>query len=321
MACHPMLQDPLVFSKIELFKSISFSEIESCLNNCKDKLLKRNEVLLSPEEENAHIYILLSGHLSIHLNSPDEPPLNLLQPGECVGEMSIIDRLEPSAYVVAKDTCAVLLLPQEVLWDMINATPIVAKNLLCVLSSRLRYEHEMLSNSVKQQKHLLHEASVDSLTGIHNRRWFDDSIRDKIQQYQTLEESMSILLIDIDHFKIFNDEFGHQSGDQVICKVADVLKKNLRKRDLLARFGGDEFIVALLGTETQGAMEVARRIKAEAKLLSVQYDNHKNLPSISVTIGVTTMKPDDNFQILFERADKALYEAKNRGRNCIEFIE
>jgi len=318
MDCHAILESPIEFAKIEMFKSVLLPELADSLHDCERKKVSAGTVLLSPEQGNQHIYILLSGALRVHINTLDSPPLNFIKPGECVGEMSIIDQLQPSAYVVAEEESCLLSLPQKVLWSIIDTSPLVARNLLYILTRRLRHEHNVLADSVERQKRWQQDASIDVLTGIHNRRWFDEIIKKRIQEHLQVDAPLCLLLVDIDHFKSFNDQFGHLMGDRVLCNVASRLKTHLRKQDLLARFGGDEFIIALPHTLMDSAIEVAKRIKAEAGQLLGHDDEKQALPTVTLTLGLASLKPEDSFQSLFERADCALYEAKNKGRNCVE---
>ncbi|SEH05808.1 GGDEF domain-containing protein [Candidatus Venteria ishoeyi] len=311
-----LAKNKALLSKIHLFHSVDLESIEVYLEACIEKNIAAHEVLLSPQQQNQHIYILLSGVLQVHLDSLDNPPLNKIEEGECVGEVSIIDSQEPSAYVVAETDVKLLVLSQATIWAMVNVSHMVAKNLLYILTKRLRHGHSVIADGVELQKQLQHHAVVDGLTGIHNRRWFDETISRKIQHSRLSEKALCLVLIDIDYFKSFNDSFGHLAGDRVICAVADVLLNNMRGDDMLARFGGDEFIVALTDTELVQALRIIQRIKNLIGHLSV-YDDNRLLPVINITAGISRLEAKDTAASFFKRTDQALYEAKNKGRDCI----
>ena len=164
---------------------------------------------------------------------------------------------------------------------------------------------------------------TDALTGIHNRRYFMQRLEEEVVLGLRKNLPVSCLFIDIDHFKSFNDVYGHTVGDEVLRYVADIIKKQMRLSDVLARYGGEEFAVILANTDSQLAQEIAERIRlsifeAVLKVKGVPDDLH-----ITVSIGCTTMFNTEvsNVSILGEAllnaADKALYKSKDAGRNCI----
>lgn len=164
---------------------------------------------------------------------------------------------------------------------------------------------------------------TDALTGIHNRRYFMQRLEEEVVLGLRQNLPVSCLFIDIDHFKSFNDIYGHAVGDEVLRYVADIIKKQMRLSDVLARYGGEEFSVLLANTDTQLAQEIAERIRLSIfeAVLKV-----KSLPDdlrVTVSIGCTTMfnTKVSNVTVLGETllnaADKALYASKDAGRNCI----
>ncbi|SEL94217.1 diguanylate cyclase [Colwellia chukchiensis] len=156
-----------------------------------------------------------------------------------------------------------------------------------------------------------HEAIVDSLTGLYNRRGCDVKL-----QTLDIEQVHSSLAIDIDHFKNVNDQFGHFIGDKVIQRVAKVIKETITDKDIAVRFGGEEFMVVLVNKTLSQAHEIAEKIRlAIASLKLMQRDSKAYLPKLSVSIGVAQRQEELNWQSLFEQADTALYQAKNNGRN------
>ena len=156
-----------------------------------------------------------------------------------------------------------------------------------------------------------HEAIVDSLTGLFNRRGCDV----KLQELD-IEQVHSSLAIDIDHFKNINDQFGHFIGDKVIQRIAKVIKSSISDKDIAVRFGGEEFVVVMVNKTMSQAHEIAEKIRlAISGLKLMQRDSKAYLPSISVSIGIAERQDELNWTALFEQADTALYQAKNTGRN------
>ncbi len=179
-----------------------------------------------------------------------------------------------------------------------------------------------LDTTIAQEK-LKQAGLTDALTGVNNRRFFDQRLSEEVSRAQRLHSSVSCLFIDIDHFKVINDSFGHESGDIVLKKVAELIRAQLRNIDVVARYGGEEFAVLLEQSGQDWAIEVAERIQQSVcNTTFVENDGIKC--SLTVSIGVSTLEsPDksDDAQVLgrelLRKADKALYQAKQNGRNKV----
>jgi diguanylate cyclase len=162
------------------------------------------------------------------------------------------------------------------------------------------------------------EASVDFLTGVANRKAFDETLAAITGQSESEGVDVCLLLIDIDHFKTFNDRYGHIVGDEVLKFVTKQIREMVKGRDFLARFGGEEFAVILPRTSLPGAKTVAENIRAffaQAKLKSAA--TSKRLGAITVSIGAACYRPGEPLEDFINRSDQALYFAKNSGRNRV----
>nr|WP_249131100.1 GGDEF domain-containing protein [Bradyrhizobium diazoefficiens] len=160
-------------------------------------------------------------------------------------------------------------------------------------------------------------ARTDTLTGLANRRALDEFMR-KAQTSADWGEPLSVLLLDIDHFKTFNDNFGHGVGDQVLRLIARVLREKVREQDLPARYGGEELIGVLPDADLYVCAEIAERIRhAIAECTITRRSTGETLPSISVSIGVAQYRTGEAIADLIERCDRALYLAKGGGRNRV----
>ena len=163
-------------------------------------------------------------------------------------------------------------------------------------------------------------SNLDGLTGVANRRSFDEMIKKEWCRSRRTNENIevSLLLIDIDYFKPYNDSYGHQSGDDCLKKVAWILNGcTTRACDLFARYGGEEFVAVLIGTNAEGALMVANKMHAALAEHAIKHEFSKAADRITISVGVATMTPGENNkpEQLIEAADKALYEAKAQGRN------
>lgn len=169
---------------------------------------------------------------------------------------------------------------------------------------------------------LKQEALTDSLTGIPNRKAFDLELKKRADEAISKGKPLSLIMIDIDYFKIFNDTFGHQVGDQVLRLVAKTIAEVLRSTEVLARYGGEEFAVIAGGIKLRDAEKLAERIreKIATKDIINQSKNEK-LGRLSVSLGLSQLEPGEPLVQLIDRADRALYKAKAAGRNQFVTIE
>ncbi|HEY0033263.1 MAG TPA: GGDEF domain-containing protein [Devosia sp.] len=162
------------------------------------------------------------------------------------------------------------------------------------------------------------ESLLDPLTKIANRKSFDEGLTQAIADAQGSNSPLSLIIVDIDYFKNFNDTYGHQTGDQVLRLVAMTLKSNIKGKDLAARYGGEEFVAVLPATDIAGAVIAAENIRKaiQAKELLKRSTNEK-LGRITASFGVAAFHPTDTAASLIERADRCLYGAKHAGRNRV----
>ncbi len=167
------------------------------------------------------------------------------------------------------------------------------------------------------------QVSLDALTGIANRKAFDENLEASIEEAKAEKKSLCLLMLDVDHFKKFNDTYGHLMGDQVLRIVASAMKSVIRGKDMCARYGGEEFCVILPDTPLQGGKIVAENIrKAIATRELKRKDTGESYGKVTVSTGVSIYNPlYDNSESMIERADKGLYLSKENGRNCVSVVE
>jgi diguanylate cyclase (GGDEF)-like protein len=160
----------------------------------------------------------------------------------------------------------------------------------------------------------IHSAFIDSLTGVKNRTAFDSNFSRDVNYSHRKSSELSLIVLDIDHFKRINDSYGHIVGDNVLRQLAQCVEKTIRSSDALYRYGGEEFTIVLNGTDEAGALLLAERIRQNVEALVIE--SLKDL-RISVSLGVAVLKQKEHAEHLFQRADDALYRAKRKGRNRV----
>lgn len=302
---------------LELFQNVRPDDVQTLLQKCDRRDLLAGEVLLSPGSKNECVYVVLSGMLQVHIGSPNAPVVASLDVGACAGEMSIIEDRDPSAFVVATEATHLLVIHQSILWDLVNASHAFSKNLLVVLSERVRSHNQVIADSYGNLQKFEKHATTDALTGLSNRHAMEETFPREVRRCVQNREPVSLIMIDVDRFKEFNDRFGHIAGDRALSAVGHGLRNHFRPRDHLVRFGGDEFAVLLPGIAADEAVAIAERVRdAVAGTTGGGKDSLIQVP-VEISMGVAERREDDTFEGLLRAADEALYRAKDAGRNKV----
>ena len=302
---------------LDLFRNVRADDVQSTLQRCDRQDIAAGERLLTPGEKNEHVYIVLSGRLSVHVGAADAPALAFINAGECVGEMSIIEDRDPSAFVIAAENSHLLEIHRSILWEMVNASHEFSKNLLVVLSERVRSHNQVIADSFGELQKFERHANTDALTGLSNRHAMNEEFGRELNHCIKNEQPLALIMIDVDNFKQFNDMFGHVAGDRALCAVAAILKKQFRPRDLLARYGGDEFAVLLPDVDMELATTIANRVRSAVSGDTGDSNDSLIQVPIQISMGVACLEQNGTLSDLIRNADAALYRAKSAGRNIV----
>jgi diguanylate cyclase (GGDEF)-like protein len=293
-----------------LFNNVAAGSVNQVLEAFHARELEAGEILLSPFNRNEHLYLLVKGRLRVYLGSPDNQPVGTLKVGDCAGEISLIDNQPPSAYVVASEPSRVLRLHRSALIGLFEQSPDLMHNLLSLLCERVRTGNRSLLDSEQN-------ANVDSLTGAYNRRWLEHVFDRESTRCAFNRQPLSMLMLDVDHFKAYNDQHGHLAGDYALSLVAQTLRGQLRPKDSLIRYGGEEFVILLPEIGEQEARGIGERLRLALQHIPSFYAPIGVLPGVTLSIGLAQMRHQDSLPSLVARADSALYRAKQQGRNCL----
>lgn len=199
----------------------------------------------------------------------------------------------------------------------VNGTELVprVRNALLIKSHRdyLRHYARALERQTRHLEAQIAQARTDALTGLANRRALDEELQRRCTETQRSGTPLSIMLIDVDHFKSFNDRNGHRAGDEALRVIAATLRDAMRQMDMVARYGGEEFVVLLPGTAIEGAILVAERTRQDLADAKFRYDGKEF--SLTVSVGVAQLATNEHVSRMLQRVDQALYAAKGAGRN------
>ncbi|MDP2760544.1 MAG: GGDEF domain-containing protein [Sideroxyarcus sp.] len=309
-------QDRALAEQNLLFRGVDFSSIEYMLERSNVRKLKTGGKLLRPELPNEYLYLILEGELCVHLAAHQTVEHASLVAGECTGEISLVDGKKPSALVVAAKPTRVLAVPHDTVWSLVDQSHDVARNLLSIIAGRMRNDNSALISSHNQRAQYEHQATVDALTGVHNRRWMNDAFPRVLHRCTLNGKHSAVMVIDIDHFKRVNDSYGHLVGDAALKSLANIMQINLRPHDLLVRYGGEEFAILLPDTALDEAKSIAERLRVMVAANEIESDGL--MFKITISIGIASIAGKGSLEEFFGAADRALYRAKEIGRNCVE---
>ena len=301
----------------ELLRSVDLAIVEPLLRNASVRTLSPGDVLIEAGAVNRHLYLLLSGQLSIRLASPQSEPVLTLEVGQSVGELSLVDHKPASAFVVAESESRVLVVDEELVWIITNSSHGVASNLLFMLVKRLRYGNGIIFQDRERLERYKFNATTDPLTGLFNRRWLTSMLPRQMQRSHTCAEPLSLVMADVDHFKQFNDKHGHVGGDHALCAAASSIRGSVHPADMVVRYGGEEFLVILPDCSVDSACILAERLRRVVSGARTTEPGGPTLPAITISLGVAELEPGQSMEQLIEAADMALYRAKGAGRDTV----
>lgn len=186
-------------------------------------------------------------------------------------------------------------------------------------TEELKYRVRIGERIITLEQRIMRLATTDSLTGVLNRRAFMERMEEEIQRAKREGNPISLILMDIDHFKRINDTYGHQTGDLVLQRVTNKLIDKSRAYDFVGRYGGEEFVICVLSTEEIAPHSIAERMRQNIEAQNIVTDHSNQAIRITASFGVATCRPEteDGLDALIKRTDEALYEAKNSGRNRV----
>ncbi|VXB29829.1 GGDEF domain-containing protein [Massilia sp. 9I] len=268
----------------------------------------------------ARLYIVLSGTLEVapddHSGNEDSGVTRVL-PGESVGEQAVLDDAVNLAAMTALEDCELLVIEPELVWQLIDRSNVLARNLLRLLSFRVRAANAQLKRRQKLGEFYRQLSLNDGLTGLYNRAWLNEMLPKLAARARQDSSPLSVIMIDLDHFKRFNDTHGHIAGDAALSSAAAVIRESLRPSDFAVRYGGEELMAVLPDTQTGLAEMVAQRLAERLRTAVVFPDMRLPLPHITGSFGVACLPFGGNEHDLVAAADAALYRAKEAGRDRV----
>jgi len=277
----------------------------------RETALEAGAVLWQEGDPGDHVVLLQEGRLEVSHRTPDgeEVVLRHLYPGAVVGEMAALDGQARSATVRARSPSRVLLIAADRFRQFLRERPDVLEQLFWLQLERVRSLTWRVSRTH-------HRAITDPLTGLYNYGFFRERLAMELERAQLTGDPVALVIFDIDHFKNYNDTHGHQEGNRVLVKVAEMLKSTGRRGDVVARYGGEEFVGLLYGATAKDAWRFAEAFRGSVAAAGFPGEDKQPMGRITVSGGIAVFPMDAQDDLAFiKSADARLYEAKQAGRN------
>lgn len=309
---------------VDLFSLLTVEEIRKIINSFHPIDIENGEILFKEGDEGNELYIIQSGKVasSVMLPNGTKREVAVFGKGDFFGEMSIFENSHRSATCYTKEKCHLLSLRERDLFELILYNPEIAikimYRMLNITTERLLDRNEFLSDMVHWGEEARKRAITDKLTGIYNRRFLDDALEDYFTAAKNTKRPMSLIMIDIDHFQFISETYNQKEVNLIILEIVSVFKKYFREKDIIARYGGDEFSVIMPDTDTEEAKKIAMNICKYISELDMSKVIKRDVPRITISQGIATY-PENTGDIdtLRSLADQSMYRAKDEGRNRV----
>jgi diguanylate cyclase (GGDEF)-like protein len=278
----------------------------------REVALESGAVLWKEGDPGDHVVLLLAGRLEVSHQTPDgeEMTLRHLYPGAVAGEMAALDGQMRSATVRAHHASRVLLIPAGQFRDFLRRRTDVLEQLFWLQLERVRSLTWRVSRTH-------HRAITDPLTGLYNYGFFRERLAMELERAHLTGDTVVLVMFDLDYFNKYNDNYGHQEGNRVLQKVAELLRATGRRGDVVARYGGEEFVVLLYGAAAGDGWRFAEAFRSAVGTQVFASETGQPQGRITVSGGVASFPLDAQDDIaLIKAADSRLYRAKESGRNC-----
>ncbi|MDQ2987615.1 MAG: GGDEF domain-containing protein [Pseudomonadota bacterium] len=297
---------------LQLFRGADEAQLAAALAHCPVCRLAHGQRL--EDTFRARLYIVLRGALA---ETAADGTVSRILRGESVGEQSVLDETTNLAAISAVDDTDLLVIEADLVWQLIDQSNGVARNLLRLLSFRIRAASALLRRRQKLGEFYRQLSMNDGLTGLYNRAWLNDMLPKMVESAKRAEAPLSLVMIDLDHFKRFNDTHGHLAGDDALRAAAGVINAALRPSDFAVRYGGEEMLVILPETSEKLATMVADRLCQRLRQAVIFDDMRQPMPQLTGSFGVACLSDAMDEQQLVAAADSALYRAKETGRDRV----
>ncbi len=310
--------------QVEIFSLLSTKEIDIIIPGLRFYEINSGDIIFKEGGEGDELFIVKEGRVasSVMLPNGNKREIAEFKTGDFFGEMTIFENAPRSATCFAKEKSMLISLHERDFFELILFYPDIAVKvmyrMLNIITGRLDEKSKFLTNMVHWGEEARMRAVTDEVTGIYNRRFLDDALEDYFKKAKKSNQPLSVIMVDIDNFKDIGENFESKIVNQVVAEIATAFKKHLRKQDIFARYGGDEFAVILPETNLDEAMDIAENARMAVEELSLSGIFENPIPKVTICLGISSY-PDnaEDLKTLLQLADRSLYRAKLEGKNKV----
>jgi diguanylate cyclase (GGDEF)-like protein len=289
-----------------LFRKVKSSLLASMLMKTTRVKLVPDQILLTPGKINDHVYIILSGRLRAQINVDDTRPIALFGLAECVGEMSMFEDNQVTAFVIAVTECDLLCIRHADVWAILNESLQASHNMLNILANRMISSNRMLADSMESLHGYEAMDYINTTTGIYNRRWLGENVARLIHRHTITHEPSAFILLKVENFAQYDAMFGALGCDQAQRAIAQTMLRCLRPNDMAAHLSEDQFAIFLPHTKPENVSIVTGRLMEEISQTTIVTPSGDALPPVSLSVGAIQVQPTDALDSLLERARDAI---------------
>lgn len=300
----------------QLFRQVELTALQSLLHDCPSLTLREGTPLIEPGQVNHLIYLVLGGCLHVCENESATEPLAVVQPGECVGLMSMMDQQPCHVLVVAKEKTRLLVLDEERFLALVNSSEAIARNALLMTMQYLRIKNVSAPERGRVQRRI-ENSNIDPVTGLYNQRWLDGVLERQILRAATDRKPLSVLAICFEDYSEIKRELGNDAANFTLATVAQMISANIRPTDMIARHNIDHFLVVLPETDEAAAELVEARIRRAAAKAKIEIPDICDLPPLNLATGKVQMKAFVAARKLVEDAVHSVVYAKQRTKDSV----
>ncbi len=296
-------------AQIALLKDVHQETIAPLLRDCPVRVMASGDVLLRSGEACAALFMVLSGRLRMLGASPKIPD-TVIRAGDCVGELSLLERTTVATAILAVDATRLLVIDRDTAWTLIRSSHEIARNWLTLLATRTRTSGTIATEELKTSH--VRETTHDEGSGLHNRQWLDAMLPRHIARCTAGRTSLSLLLIEIDGFGDYSARIGDAAAEQAHRAVAQAIVTTVRPTDLVVCYDAAQFAVVLPESDAMNACLIGERVRKAAGTLATDQGS-----PVTVSIGAAEYRPSTNVTDLLTAAEAALQMAKTSGGNRV----
>ncbi len=289
-----------------LFRKVKSSVLASMLMKTWRVKVVPDQILLTPGKINDAVYIVLSGRLRAQINVDDTRPIALFGLAECVGEMSMFEDNQVSAFVIAVTECDLLAIRHADVWNILNESLQASHNMLNILANRMISSNRMLADSMESLHGYEAMDYINTTTGIYNRRWLAENMGRLIHRHTITQQPCAFILLKVENFAQYDNMFGSLGCDQAQRTIAQTMLRSLRPNDMAAHLSEDQFAIFLPHTRPENVHVVTGRVTEEIGQTTIVTPTGDALPPVTLSVAAIQVQANDTLESLLVRARESL---------------